>query len=137
MMKKLLIIDGQGGKIGSQLITALKERENLQITAVGTNAMATAAMLKAGASLAATGENPVIVGCRDADVILGPIGIVMADALLGEVTPKMAQAVASCPAHKILIPFNRCGCQVAGVGAASMNTLLSDALRLLDEYLNP
>ena len=87
----ILVIDGQGGQLGGQIIKSLKGNfSNADITAVGTNATATAAMLKAGANQAATGENPVVVASRKADVIIGPIGIVIADAMLGEITPKMA-----------------------------------------------
>ncbi|MBR3868887.1 MAG: DUF3842 family protein, partial [Clostridia bacterium] len=90
----LLVIDGQGGQLGSQIIKAIRNRYNdIHIIAVGTNATATASMIKAGANQGATGENPVIVASRKADVIIGPIGIVIADSLLGEITPKMAVAV--------------------------------------------
>lgn len=105
----ILVIDGQGGRLGKQVIeTVRKNFPESRITAVGTNAMATAAMLKGGADEGATGENPVIVACRRADYIIGPIGIVIADALLGEVTPKMAAAVGQSDAVRILIPMNRC-----------------------------
>ena len=89
----ILVIDGQGGQLGGQLIKSLKSNfKEINIIAVGTNATATATMLKAGANQASTGENPVVVACRKADVIIGPIGIVIADALFGEITPKMAVA---------------------------------------------
>ena len=90
----ILVIDGQGGQLGGQLIKSLKANfQNIKIMAVGTNATATATMLKAGADQAATGENPVMVACKKTDMIIGPIGIVIADALFGEITPKMAVAV--------------------------------------------
>ena len=103
---KILIIDAQGGGIGKQVVSALKNRfpEN-EITAVGTNSAATTAMLRAGADHGATGENAVIVGCRQADVIIGPIGIVVADALYGEITPAMSLAVGQSRAKRILIPL--------------------------------
>ena len=102
---EILVIDGQGGGLGRQLVAAVKKAvPQAVVTAIGTNSAATSAMLKAGADRAATGENAVVVGCRRADVILGPIGIVMADALLGEITPAMAQAVAQSDARRILIP---------------------------------
>lgn len=92
--KKILVIDGQGGGIGRQVVGLIKSREaDVEITAVGTNSQATSAMLKAGADHGATGENAVIVGCRGADIIIGPVGIAIADSLFGEVTPKMAVAV--------------------------------------------
>lgn len=115
---EILVIDGQGGGLGRQLVAAVKKAvPQAVVTAIGTNSAATSAMLKAGADRAATGENAVVVGCRRADVILGPIGIVMADALLGEITPAMAQAVAQSDARRILIPANRCDTLVVGVSA--------------------
>ena len=113
---RVLIIDGQGGRMGQQLIRSIRERfPQIEVTAVGTNSMATAAMLKGGAQQAATGENAALVACRQADAILGPLGIVVADAILGEVTPAMAQAVGGCRGKKFLVPMNSCGVVVAGV----------------------
>lgn len=121
----LLIIDAQGGGIGKQVISAVKSNlSNIKIMAVGTNTVATAAMLKAGADNAATGENPVIVGCRRADVIVGPIGIVIADALQGEITPAMALAVGQSMAKRILIPVNHCDNLVVGVNDYSVGRLI-------------
>ncbi|MCI5679716.1 MAG: DUF3842 family protein, partial [Bacteroidales bacterium] len=125
----VLVMDGQGGQLGSQLIKALQAyQDKLNIIAVGTNATATAAMLKAGAKEAATGENPVIVACRKADVIIGPIGIVIADAMLGEVTPAMAAAVGQADATRILIPVNKCENLIAGVSNLPMSALIQDAV---------
>jgi len=125
----ILVIDGQGGQLGGQLIKGLKANfEKAKITAVGTNATATAAMLKAGATQAATGENPVIVACRKADVIIGPIGIVIADAMFGEVTPKMAVAVGQADAAKILLPVNKCNNLVAGVPDLTVSTIIADVI---------
>ena len=125
----ILVIDGQGGQLGGQIIKSLKENfSEADITAVGTNATATAAMLKAGASRGATGENPVVVACRKADVIIGPIGIVIADAMFGEVTPKMAVAVGQADATRILLPVNKCDNLIAGVPDLSMNTLIEDVV---------
>lgn len=132
----ILIIDGQGGNIGRQLVRSISERfPNEPVRVVGTNSIATANMLKGGDVCAATGENAVIVGARLADVIIGPIGIVIADALLGEVTPQMACAVGQSRAKKILIPMNRCETLVAGVGVASTSALLEDAMQKLSEAL--
>ena len=118
---EILVIDGQGGGLGRQLVAAVKKAvPQAVVTAIGTNSAATSAMLKAGADRAATGENAVVVGCRRADVILGPIGIVMADALLGEITPAMAQAVAQSDARRILIPANRCDTLVVGVSGQNV-----------------
>ena len=133
----VLIIDGQGGQLGSQLIKAIRSRCNdINITAVGTNATATASMLKAGANQGATGENPVIVATRKADVIIGPIGIVIADSLLGEITPKMAVAVGQSNAAKILIPINKCENLVAGVSNLTTTALIEDTLNKLQEFIN-
>lgn len=126
----ILVIDGQGGQLGAALVKKLTERmPQARLTAVGTNALATAAMHKAGAPQCASGENPVLVACRDADVILGPIGIVIADALLGEVTPRMAQAVGSARATRILIPMNRCENLVAGIEKPTFSSLVDDAVQ--------
>lgn len=125
----ILVIDGQGGQLGGQIIKSLKnELQEVEITAVGTNATATAAMLKAGADKAATGENPVIVACRKADAIIGPIGIVIADAMYGEITPQMAIAVGQADATRILLPVNKCDNLVAGVPDLSMATLIEDVV---------
>ena len=132
----ILIIDGQGGQLGSGLIRSILNRfNNVTIRAVGTNATATAAMLKAGAAQGATGENPVLVACRKADIIIGPIGIVIADALFGEITPKMATAVAQADAVRILLPVNKCDNLVAGVPDLSMSTLIEDVMKKLEMLL--
>ena len=131
---RILVMDGQGGKIGSQLIRGILTRDpDAEIMAVGTNATATAAMVRAGAQQAATGENPTVVACRTADVIIGPIGIVIADSLLGEVTPVMAAAVGQADAVRILIPVNRCANLVAGVQETSTAALLEDVLKKLED----
>ena len=133
----VLIIDGQGGQLGSQIIKAVISRySDIDLTAVGTNAAATTAMVKAGAKKAATGENPIIVACRKADVIIGPIGIVIADALLGEITPDAAKAVGQSDAVRILIPINKCENLVAGVANLTLTSLIEDALAKLDKIIN-
>ena len=111
---KIVIIDGQGGSLGKALTEKLKNFNGCEIYAIGTNSTATATMLKAGAHYGATGENPVVVNSRDADVIIGPVGIIAADSLLGEITPKMAHAVAVSSAYKVLVPVSRCKIRVAG-----------------------
>ncbi len=124
----ILIIDAQGGGVGRQLIAAVREAlPEARITAVGTNSAATANMLRAGAHEAATGENPVTVCCGRADVIAGPVGIIMADAMLGEITPRMALAVAQSRAQKVLLPFNQCGTVIVGVTEKSMGALVQAA----------
>lgn len=132
----ILVIDGQGGQLGSQIIRSILARFNrVTVRAVGTNATATAAMLKAGAVQAATGENPVLVACRKADIIIGPIGIVIADALFGEITPNMAVAVAQANAVRILLPVNKCDNLVAGVPDLTMSTLIGDVMQKLEMLL--
>ncbi len=128
----ILIIDGQGGQLGSQIIKAVLSRyPQADLTAIGTNATATTAMVKAGAKKAATGENPVVVACRKADVIIGPIGIVIADSLYGEITPRMAVAVGQSNASRILIPINKCENLIAGVSNLTVSALIEDALAKL------
>ncbi|HHU89609.1 MAG TPA: DUF3842 family protein [Clostridiaceae bacterium] len=136
-IKKILVIDGQGGKLGKQLIEAIKARiKNIEVTAIGTNGIATSTMLKGGADYAATGENPVIVACRKADIIIGPIGIVIADSLMGEITPKMATAISQSNALRILIPANKCDNIIVGVPDLSMSALISDTINKLTEFLS-
>ncbi len=134
---RILVIDGQGGQLGSQLIKAIRNKYgDMHIMAVGTNATATASMMKAGANQGATGENPVLVASRKADVIIGPIGIVIADALLGEITPKMAVAIGQSNATKILIPINKCENLVAGVQNLTTTALIEDTLKKLQEIID-
>ena len=113
---KIVVVDGQGGRLGRLLVEGVKARlPQAQVYALGTNTVATSAMLKAGADFGATGENPVVRNVADADGVLGPVGVVVANAILGEVTPVMAEAVGSCRAKKFLVPMNSCGVVVAGV----------------------
>lgn len=116
----ILVIDGQGGKLGKTLVENIKKSfPHLEIMAVGTNSAASDVMRRAGADRVATGENPVIVACRSAQIIVGPIGIAIADALMGEISPAMANAVASSNAYRVLIPMNLCSTYVAGVDKKS------------------
>ena len=127
---KIVVIDGQGGRLGKLLVEAVKDRiPQAAVRAVGTNGIATATMQKAGADYVATGENPVVRGVMDADVVLGPLGIVVAHSILGEVTPRIAEAVGGCRGKKILIPMNSCGVSVAGtqeMGLAGYVKLAAD-----------
>ena len=133
----LTIIDGQGGQLGALLVKEITSRfPEHNLTAIGTNSVATATMLKAGAKNAATGENPVIVACRKADVIIGPVGIVIADSMLGEITDKMAVAVGRAAAVRLLIPMNKCDNIVAGVGNTNLNSLVSDAVIKLQSIID-
>lgn len=132
---RVLIVDGQGGGIGRQLVEEIKNSGlSCHITAVGTNTAATAAMLKAGAEQGATGENAVKVCCRDADVIMGPIGIAIADSLLGEITPGIALAVCQSPARRLLLPVNHCRNVIVGVSDLSVRALTAEAVRVLGEW---
>ncbi|KAF5036154.1 hypothetical protein DSECCO2_578030 [anaerobic digester metagenome] len=129
---KVLVIDGQGGGLGKQLVAAIRAAcPAAEITATGTNSMATNVMLKAGADNAATGENAVVVGCREADIIIGPIGMVIADALFGEITPRMAIAIGQSRAKRILIPMNHCNNIVAGVPEQPVSRLVQSAVNQL------
>ena len=129
---KIVVIDGQGGRLGRLLVEGVKARlPQAQVYALGTNTVATAAMLKAGADFGATGENPVLRGVADADGVLGPVGVVVANAILGEVTPAMAEAVGSCRAKKFLIPMNSCGVLVAGVEGQPVPAYVAQAVEAL------
>ncbi|MDO4547321.1 MAG: DUF3842 family protein [Clostridia bacterium] len=128
-MKNIVVIDGQGGRIGKLIVEGIKA-SGLQchVTGIGTNGIATSAMLKAGADAGATGENPVVVACRTADIIVGPIGMLVCDALLGEVTSKMATAIGRSDAVKLLMPVNQCNNIVVGTMSLSIGTLVSEAV---------
>ena len=128
----ILIIDGQGGKIGRAVVEAvLKERPAARLSVIGTNAIATSNMMRSGVKDAATGENPVAVMAPRADVIIGPVGIVIADSLMGEVTPKMALAVGQSRAKKILIPLNRCDNMVVGVEDSPLAEMIRRTIELI------
>lgn len=131
---KVVVIDGQGGRLGQNIVEEIiRQNISCELVAIGTNSIATASMRKGGAVNCATGENPVIVACRDADVIIGPIGILAADSLLGEVTPKMALAVGQSNALKLLLPVSHCKNQIVGVKNVPISDLVKDALsRLLE-----
>ena len=130
----VLVIDGQGGGLGRQLVAALSAQcPEIRLTAVGTNSLAANAMLKAGAQRAATGENAVVVNSRKADIIVGPIGIVIADALLGEITPAMAAAVCQSNAARVLIPVNHCENYVVGVPEQPISSLVAAAVQKVKE----
>ena len=133
---RVLVIDGQGGGLGRQLVAAVKKAvPQAVVTAIGTNSAATSAMLKAGADRAATGENAVVVNCRRADVIVGPIGIVIADSLLGEITPAMAAAVCQSDATRVLIPINHCDNIVVGVPDQPIGQLVTAAVEKVKELI--
>ncbi len=133
----ILVVDGQGGGLGRLLVRELKGAfPQAEIAAVGTNSTAANAMMKAGADFAATGENAVVVNCRHADIIVGAVGIVIADSMWGEITPRMAQAVGQSDARRVLIPINLCSNLVVGVSEMSMSKLVQaavDTVRRLTE----
>ena len=133
---RVVVIDGQGGRLGQLIIENIKSNNiQCEITAIGTNSIATSAMVKAGANEAATGENPVVVASRTADIIIGPIGIVSADSLLGEVTATMATAIGRSKAVKLLVPVNKCNNKVVGVKEMSFNELVNETISELKTIL--
>ena len=135
-MKKVVIIDGRSGRTGQLFIERIKAAQlPCEVVAIGTNAIATSAMLKAGAEAGATGENPVIVACRTADVIAGPIGILSADSLMGEITPAMAVAIGQSRATRLLFPVSHCNNVVVGTQSLSLSRLMDEAVELLRSML--
>ncbi|MDT4762974.1 DUF3842 family protein [Sphaerochaeta sp. PS] len=133
---KLVIIDGQGGSLGKALVEAIRKgHPSLEILAIGTNSMASSAMLRSGASAIATGENPVVVASRDADVIIGPLGLIASDSLHGEITPTMASAISQSRAHKILIPISKCNISIVGRQELSLGQMIELAMQELDGML--
>ena len=133
---KIVVIDGQGGRIGKNVIEQVKaNHKDLELYAIGTNTMATSAMLKAGADFGATGENAVLVNVADADIVVGPVGIVFANALLGEITPAIATSVGASRAFKILIPVNRCNHYIAGCAENSLGEYIRIAVDKLEGML--
>ena len=128
---KILVIDGQGGGVGKSLIAALKREMPTQpLIALGTNTQATAAMLKAGADQGATGENAIRYQCQSADIIVGVTGLLNANSMLGEVSPAIAMAISLSEAQKVLVPLERCGLYVAGVGQQRLDSLIREAAHL-------
>ena len=131
----ILVVDAQGGGIGKQLVSSIKQSINgAKVWAVGTNVAATTAMLKAGADQASTGENAVVVAVRKADVIVGPIGIVIADSLLGEMTPVMARVIAQSDAKRVFIPFNHCDNVIVGVSGYNTGKLIQEAVDQVQKF---
>ena len=131
-MKQVVVIDGQSGRMGQLFIERAKAAGiPCQLLAVGTNAIATSAMLKAGADAGATGENPILVACRTADIIVGPIGILAADSLMGEITPTMAVTIGQARARKLLLPVNHCNNIVAGTMNLTLSKLMEEAVEVL------
>ena len=125
---KLVVIDGQGGGVGKSLVAALKARMPSQpVIALGTNVQATAAMLRAGADKGATGESAIRYQCKTADVIIGVTGILHANAMMGEISPAIAAAVSLSEAQKVLVPLERCGLNIVGIGKQPLDSLIRQA----------
>ncbi len=136
---RIAVIDGQGGGIGKTIVEKLRRElpEDIDIIALGTNSMATAFMIKAGANEGATGENAIVRNASKVDVILGAIGIIAANSMLGELTPLMAEAIAESPAKKVLLPLNRCNIEIVGVDKSEpMPHLIDRAVQAVrEEYM--
>lgn len=141
---KITVIDGQGGRMGSNIIQGLKAKNvNAEIYAIGTNGIATSTMMKSGADFGATGENPIIVASRNSDIIVGPIGIVIADSFLGEITPKMSLAIAQSNAEKVLLPVNKCKIHivcdmentVSNIIDSAINTIINLCVKKIDTFI--
>lgn len=134
-MKKIVVIDGQGGGIGRTIVEKIKRdiKGEYSLIALGTNSMATVAMIRAGADEGATGENAILFNCRDADIITGPIGIIVANSMLGEFSENMVNGVTESRAVKVLIPINKCGIEVVGGGGESLPLLVDKAVKRIGE----
>ena len=129
---KILVIHGQGGGIGKNVIEQIKTKlSNAEVVAIGTNSTATSNMLKAGADSAAKGENSVVVACKNADVIIGPIGIIITDSMIGEITEVMSNAIARSEAYKILIPVSKCQTCIAGLKESPISKYIDDAIEII------
>ncbi len=138
LILKVAVIDGLGGGIGKNLIEKINKvaPDKFELIALGTNSLATSAMIKAGADLGATGENPIVINSERVDVIMGPLAIVIPNSIMGEITPKMAYAIGNSPALKILIPINKCNVEIAGTENKNINELLDSAVNELLAHYN-
>lgn len=134
---RIAVIDGQGGGMGKAMVEKLRQEfgENIEILALGTNALAAALMLKVGANEGASGENAIVYCSSKVDVIMGPIGIIAANSMLGELTPQMAKAIAESPARKILIPMNKCNIQIAGVRSEPLPHQVDNAVEMMKNIM--
>ena len=135
---RIAVVDGQGGGIGKAIVESLRNTfgDTIEIVALGSNALATAAMLKAGATEGASGENAVAVTVRKVDIIIGSVAIIAANSMLGELTPKMARAIAESTAKKILIPLNRCNLHVAGIQSVSLPQHIANVIDMVKSSVN-
>lgn len=135
-MKKILVIDGQGGGVGKALVKSIKDKiSNVTVIAIGINSIATTQMHRAGADIIATGENAIIVNSNKVDIIVGPLGIVLTNALCGEVTNKISDAIATSSAKKVLIPFINCDTIISGLTTTSISDLIEDTVNKIKELI--
>jgi hypothetical protein len=134
---KIAVLDGQGGGIGKILVEKIKSnfKTELDIIALGTNALAVSTMIKAGAKEGASGENAIIQNSSKVDIIVGPIGIIVPNSMLGELTPKMAEAISNSPAKKVLIPLNKCNLYISTLKNETMPNLIDDAIRIINDLI--
>ncbi len=134
---RVAVIDGQGGGIGKSLVEKIKGRfgNQVQVIALGTNAVATSLMIRAGADDGASGENAIIVNVNQVDIIVGTVGIISANAMLGELTPGMAEAISNSPAKKVMIPLNRCNLMVTGVSSQSLPEHIDEVIETIRHSL--
>lgn len=132
---KLMVMDGQGGGIGAAIIKGLRESigNDLTIFGLGTNSIATSRMMKAGANRGGTGENAIVQTALIADVIMGPLAVLMANSMMGEVTPKMAAAVSSSEAKKVLIPLTQERIKIVGVTGEPLPHMVSHVIKIIEE----
>lgn len=134
---RIAVVDGQGGGIGKTLVSKIrKEFPDIDILALGTNSQATNQMIKSGATEGATGENAIVYNANRVDIIVGVLAIIVSNSLLGELTPKMADAISQSNAFKILIPMNRCNVEVVGVSTNSLPILIDSVVDEIREYTN-
>jgi len=136
---RICVIDGLGGGIGSVVVRRIREafQEKAEVVALGTNGIATAQMMKAGANMGASGENAIVQTVPSAHVIVGPLGIVLAHAMMGEITPKMAQAIAASPAKKLLLPLTRENVEVVGVVREPLPHLVEKIIMIIELSQHP
>lgn len=137
-MIKIAVIDGQGGGIGSLITKRLREEfgDNVEILALGTNSTSTSAMMKARANKGATGENAIIINVKKVDIITGPLSIVLSNAMLGELTPVMAEAIATCSAKKILLPLNQESLEIVGNVKEPLPHLIDKLVERIKEVID-
>lgn len=133
---KIIVIDGQGGNVGKSVIEQIiAAKISCEIVAIGTNGISTSTMIKAKPNFASTGENAIKANCQDADIIIGPIGIVVTNSLHGEISPKIVKAVGKSKAHRILLPINKCDTYIAGNTDKSISFIIEDAIKIIKKIV--